>query len=460
MGVDSKHKLYKKYEFDWQTLRDLVAGSRIVKERGTKYLPMPGGMGSNEYDQYKHRTVLYGATGRTLQGLLGAVFRKELTYENYKDEEHLNDATLKGESLQALGRTIVSELLTLGRLGLLVDTSENAERPWVSVYTAENIVNWRTIRNSKGEEIIILLVLNEDREEIDSDDRYQTKTIERYRVLELVDGVYQYTIHERTDKKDQFKIVDGPTNPKRNGKNMGFIPFTFVNSNSLSPMPSKPPLLDLAEINVSHYVTSADLEHGAHYTALPMAYFAGFNPGTEVKMGSSNVMISDSPDAKAGYLEYTGQGLNSLQDIKADKQRLMAVLGARLLEEQTKSSEAYDSRRLRLSGETGSLSDMVDVASEALTRSLRYMQWWQQQNEDATVQLNNDFLDQQLDPQTIAALFAALQSGDISFDTWFYNLKRGELTPPDVEAQDELDLIATREPTGADGAGNSDQSFT
>jgi len=448
MAVNHKHTRYQYHAPDWFLLRDLVAGSRAVKAAGSKYLPIPGGMDSDEYNAYKNRAVVYGALGRTEQGLRGAIFRKELTHEGYHDEEHLKDVTLQGESLQSVARTVIDEVLEVGRVGVLVDTKENAERPWMALYTAENIVNWRTERDAKGKEIITLLVLREDRDKIDPDDSFKTIRIERYRVLQTVDGFYQYTIWEADDttKKDSFKIVEGPIMPTRNGKKMDFVPFVIINSSGLTLKINKPPLLDLAEVNISHYVTSADLEHGAHYTALPMAYFAGFSTDTKIKMGSSNVMVSDSSDAKAGYLEYTGQGLNSLQEIKQDKQRLMAVLGARLLEEQTKSSEAYDSRRLRLSGETGTLADIVDIASEGLTKALNYMEWWQTKPEKAVVKLNNDFLDQSLDPQTLSALFAALQSGEISFDTWFYNLKRGELIPPDVDAEIELDLIDARPP--------------
>jgi hypothetical protein len=44
-------------------------------------------------------------------------------------------------------------------------------------------------------------------------------------------------------------------------------------------------------------------------------------------------------------------------------------------------------------------------------------------------QLNMDFADVTLDANTISALTAAVTSGLMSFETFYYNLARGELTP-------------------------------
>ena len=56
-------------------MRDAVAGEDVVKARGETYLPRL--TGQEAYRGYVLRALFFGATGRTLQGLLGAVMRKD-----------------------------------------------------------------------------------------------------------------------------------------------------------------------------------------------------------------------------------------------------------------------------------------------------------------------------------------------------------------------------------------------
>ena len=57
------------------------------------------------------------------------------------------------------------------------------------------------------------------------------------------------------------------------------------------------------------------------------------------------------------------------------------------------------------------------------------------------VELNRDFIDARLDPQEQSSLMLMLQSGAISYETYYYNLERGELTRPGITAEEEKALI-------------------
>jgi hypothetical protein len=213
----------------------------------------------------------------------------------------------------------------------------------------------------------------------------------------------------------------------------------------LSAATVKPPLLDLVDVNISHYRTTIDLEHGAHFTALPTAVLAGFGTGKTYRIGSGVAWVSDKPEAKAFFLEYKGAGLSALRDLISDKEKQMAVLGARLLEEQKKQTEAAETHRLRQSGEQASLASVANTVSEAIERCLRWAVYWDGASDTirdgVTFTLNTDFVAQKLDPQTMTALMAARQAGEISQDTFLYNLKQGEILPPDHSIEDEKELL-------------------
>jgi len=57
-------------------------------------------------------------------------------------------------------------------------------------------------------------------------------------------------------------------------------------------------------------------------------------------------------DAKVGYLEFSGQGLGALEKALDHKEKLMAILGSRLLEGQPARPKPPTAVRLRQSAST------------------------------------------------------------------------------------------------------------
>ena len=349
--------------------------------------------------------------------------------------------------------------MSVSRLGILVD-ADGEEVVYAELYKAENVINWRTMR-IEGKEEVVMVVLQEEYSDLESD-QFEVKKAMQIRVLHLTKGLqrteekymYWQQVYRKgiDNNKDTWIEFGDPIIPMRKGAKLERLPFIFVNPNSLTPEVEKPVLLDLVDVNLSHYRTSADLEHGAHYTALPTAWIAGFNPDNTYSIGSGEAWVSEKTDAKAGYLEFTGQGLDSLMALKASKEQLMAVLGARMLEDQKKASEAADTHRIRQSGESGALSVVVGTATQALTQALKLIIWWKGGSEDADVEytLNDDFVDSRMQPDELVAFMKLWQSASISQDTFLFNLQRGEILPPDVTIDDEKELIATEFGTGAD----------
>src|ERR1041385_5380593 len=101
MPVNTPHDLYMEKEAQWTRCRDAYNGTAAVKHRGTAYLPMLGGSNKDEYEAYQKRALWYGATGRTVNGLVGAVTRKDAVIK-VPDAmtSHLDDITLSGVPLQ------------------------------------------------------------------------------------------------------------------------------------------------------------------------------------------------------------------------------------------------------------------------------------------------------------------------------------------------------------------------
>jgi hypothetical protein len=75
-----------------------------------------------------------------------------------------------------------------------------------------------------------------------------------------------------------------------------------------------PPILDLVNLNLAHYLINADYQHGCHFTGLPTPVVSGYEAKENEKLyiGSAVAWVFPNPEAKATYLEFTGQGLGAL----------------------------------------------------------------------------------------------------------------------------------------------------
>jgi hypothetical protein len=462
MPVNSQHRDYKVTLPQWQRCRDTYDGTDAVKARATQYLPLLEGMdsGGAAYFGYLARALFYPAVARTVQGLAGLTFAKPPTVLNVPEpiQADFNDITLTGISLGGFGLLSTIETLITGRVGTLIDMPEvqaAGARPYWVQYIAEQVINWRVTRIN-GQQVLTRVVLFEIVEKPGSD-TFEPKTQHQYRVLELVprsnssDLMYTVTLHIQ-DEKDKDKFNAGTVRiPLRRGQPLTFIPFTFTNARSITPDVEHPPLIDLVDVNLSHFRTSADHEHGAHFTALPTPWISGHKlpeGQSQLAIGSGNAWVLDK-DAQAGMLEFSGAGLKSLSDLKEEKRNLMTSLGARMLETPKNAAEAAQTVRLRHAGEASAMSVLADACSQSITQSMRYHLFWSGMEmpsaERVKVTLNPEIMED-LSADEIRMLVETWQKKGISKQTLYYNLQWGEWTRPGVTFEQEEEEIKKENP--------------
>jgi hypothetical protein len=494
MPVSSFHPLYSEFYPKWERIRDVIAGEDKIKAQGEKYLPKLSGQTDDEFNAYKLRAEFFNATGRTQGGLLGLIFEKDPTVTVPAEcEEWLNDITLTGTTFFGFAKHVTEQIVGPGRFGIYVDFDQDAGRSYFVGYMTEQIINWRTERK-KGKQFVTMVVLKESVESVQAD-QFVAEVKERYRVLLLEDGVFKVRLYEKKQPSELPKQGTEPTKRARTaqkartgnddelmkefakaakkpdevpeegdftiteivpvirGTALKFIPFTFVGVTRNEAEPERPPLEDVATVNLSHYRTSADLEHGRHFTGLPTAWVAGFDTDEELRIGAATAWISKDPTAKAGFLEFTGQGLQALEKAVEQKETRMAVLGARLLEQQKKEAETAETLRLRQAGESSVLASIATTVGEALTAALRFLDYWrtggaelETDPEKISAELNTNFIEVTLTPQAITALVSAWQGKAISHLTLLHNFQKTGILPPEIDPEDEQARIDDEAP--------------
>lgn len=447
-GVSTTHPTYDSLLEQWERCRDCAAGEDAVKAKGVKYLP---GLDSHKakpekYAEYQMRALFYNATGRTIDGLSGAIFQKAPSVEidNEDLRKHIQDITLTDEPLQLFSLNATREYLTTGRIGILVDMSTElatTPRPYWVLYCAENIVNWR-FKNLGGDKELSLVVLKEPTEEPDEKDEFTVKPVIQYRVLRLTDQGYTQQIYIEVDKNGEKEYIPGEILiPTRRGVPLNFIPF------SLPWAINAPPLIDLVSVNLSHYRGVADLKHGLHFTALPTPWVSGQkgDSSAPLSIGSGTAWDLDV-NGKAGMLEFTGAGLSSIRDDIQDMQKQMASLGARLLEEAPHYAETALSVSMRHSSDYATLRMIAQIVEQQISFALKTHSWWLSAQPlvvdmKANVELNKIFFDASLTADELRALLMALQAKTISYETFYERLANSGSTREGVTADEELAAI-------------------
>ena len=478
MPVDSTHPSYDENLPAWLRARDVFAGEDFVKAGGERYLPRLDSQSDDEYNAYKNRASFFNATARTADGLVGLVFRRDPIFKIPETATgvgralaaFVDDANLMGTSLISYAKDVIREVVSVGRAGSLIDWEEDREqRAFAVLYSAEQIVNWRTERVN-GRNVLTLVVLREtakaDKDEFQWDER------EQLRVLRLVtkpatdekqpQSVYRVEVWQRKETKSrrskaEWVQVESRV-PLRLGKPLPLIPFIFHGPRNCQECVDKLPLADIIAVNLDHYRLNADYKHGLHFTALPTAWVSGFDKASILRIGSSTAWVAETPGATAGFLEFTGQGLTTFERAMDRDERLMAVLGSRMLEPQKRGVETAEAIELRQSGENSVLSAISISVSASLTQMLRWAYWWNSTEDfpgaiDSTLvqaQLNTDFSPRGLASDELTAIVRAWQSGAISKESMFELFRRGEVLPTSRTNEEEQQLIlknaTSREP--------------
>lgn len=447
MSVKTTHPDYDAMKPVWQECHDAAKGERAIHEKKETYLPLLDEESKDAYSRRLKMTPFFGATGRTVDGMLGMLYRKPpLKVLPKIVEDGADNIDLAGTSLYKLGADLAEEYIEVFRAGLLVDfpnageglTGADAQRlnlrPKIVMYDALSIINWRhaTINNRK---MLSLVVLTEE-EDLEGEDEFEIKKETRYRVLDLLDGGYRQRLF-RVNDKGEDEQMGGDIFPRMAGKPLTEIPFFMSDIR-------EPYLADLARMNLHHYKQSSSYERGCFFSGLPTMFVYGHTvdpgvPGDTIYIGGSIANSLSNPSARAEYVE-VNSNFEALRNNLNDKVNMMAVLGARMLESQKAGVEAAETIARRQNGEESILSAIAQEVSALLEKALTVYAEWSGASGEIVYQLNRDIFPASLTGAEALQYAQLMQSGSVSQHTLHELLVKGEITNKTFE--DEQALIS------------------
>ena len=467
MGVEFIHPDYKHNEEDWQKVLDATSGQKAVKEKGEKYLHRPLKCSDEKFKLMLKLAVYTNIVGYTADSLVGAAFRKPAKHNllDIPDLEYLvTDSDGNGLSLTQLPQPVLKNVLMVGREGLLVDfpaidgpyskadQRRNHYRASIKRYTTQSITYWQT-RTVGGKQKLSKVTLVEYIQQ--NTDEFAFETVKQYRVLALDEaGFYIQKIY---DANNRLVSINENIRTAR-GERLTYIPFIFVGSNNNDVSVDKPPLLDLAELNLAMYNNAAEVEAMAYYCGHP---FLTYYPGKATSEAHAKAMSDQSIEMGASKAHQLGENYqvdfnqmtphNLPHDLAKDKLHQMIQTGAKLITENGVVKTATQ-QHAENSATTAVLSMCVNNTSDAIKQAITYcadFNGLDTENLDIEYEINTDFFDKELDPQVISAQIILMDNGIVSRKDIVEYLKKASMISQSRTLEDiDEDIMKDRDSSG------------
>lgn len=454
--ITKTHALYGKSEKKWARINACLLGEDTIKDGGEKYLPFP--IHTETLDRTKepfkkeYAVYLEGAhyTNYTLQSsedLVSAVFRTDMIVSKLPDK-------LKYLDLETLARDVVKDVSSFGRVGVFVDypTTEDPTQEqdtenfaYMEIYNTLDVLNWKVVRRG-GIKTLSRVVLRE----IWYNDMDEAK--HRYRELILDRGVFKVRVYE-DENLTEFKEFT----PQASGSTLDHIPFYFIGAISNTTEPDEPPIIGIANSNLKHYQTWAELNHVQTYMGHPMLAITGAPNGFTKKakeegvtftVGARQALVMEGEAASASVLQAADAGGIHFKTL-AELKQSMIDQGANLKSgDQKNVAEAENTLKIRHSSETSVLASIAKNVEAGLEAAMEDIGLYMNTTlpDDFGIELNKEYMDPAPDSTLVGALNTAVTSGNYRKQDFMVYLQQVGLVSEDEDIETVISELGETDP--------------
>ena len=427
-AVNDPNSAWANMEPHWILIEDLMGGTYEMRRKHRRYLPQEPREQDESYDNRLARSVCPPYYQRLERMLAGMLTRKPVRLEEVSDtvREQLFDVDLQGNDLNIWTYELGRKMVRYGHAGVLVDAPAAGEsgRPYWVTYTPRDILGWRTEMSNGAQKLTQLRLMERI---VVPDGEYGEKQVEQIRVL--TPGAFE--LHQRGDNAS-WKVVDEGTT------SLDEIPFSVAYSNRVGLMESRPPMEDIAELNLKTYQIQSDLDNMLHISGVPMLAFYGFPTAAEEVSAGPGEAIAFPEGGRAEYIEPAGKSYDSqfkrLEQLAAqiNELGLSAVLGQKL------SAETAEAKRIDRSQGDSTMMVIAQQVQDTIDNSLRFHAEYLNIPQVGNCYVNRDFVGARLEPADQLALLQTYTAGVISQKTLLEQLANGEVLGDDFEVEEEL----------------------
>jgi hypothetical protein len=434
----------------WDKCHALMEGTDAMRDMREAYLPKWPSETDETYERRLAGSTLFPAFSRTVKTLAAKPFSKPVIIDEATPEDikmWLQDADLQGRNIDTVAAEQMALLLQFGFVGILAEyqrrpasvvtkADEKAAglRPYSVTINPRSILGWKT-KTDGGKTVLTQLRILECVEEDDGE--YGTKDVEQVRLF--APGVWE--IHRKDARGKWFKAEEGVTS-------LDYIPFVAIYAERKSFMVSKPPLLELANLNIKHWQSESDQFNLLHVARVPILVATGVDQTFSLVVGSS-AAVKLPLNATLTYTEHTGAALDagakSLEVLKEE----MRQSGAELLVLKpgpVTATEVASDNAIGMCALQEISAGLEDGWDQVLQMFSDYSANELTKADGGHVQFFSDFGAATLAEASASLLIGMANAGKLSNKTLIEELKRRGILSAEVEYEDEVEQMATEGP--------------
>ena len=442
--------------------RDVYGGTLSMRAKAAEYLPKFPKETEKGYRGRVSTAVLYNAFKRTVKGLVGMVFRKDLTLGDDVPaavKAHAENIDLEGRNLSVFAKDLLGDEMVDGHACIFVDMQRAPEggfptladerraglRPYWIPIRKQEILRFETV-NVGGKRVLRMFAYRTVT--IERDGQYAQKAVERVRIYELAGagaGEPENPVAFEVWRRDEKRGEQDQWQKESFGRLKGIkrIPLSIAYADRSGFLESDPPLLDLAHENVLHFQLRSDRHNTLHIAGVPIPVFTGIDPEKPVAVGADTGIVLPL-NGTATYLEPAGNALAASRDELRDIEARMAALGLAMLERDTRQAETAEAKRLDKAEQDSALATAARGLKDALEMALSFhAEWLKDPKGGGSVGINTDFEQLSIDAALAKELREMVAAGLLSLETLLRTFERAEVFGDDFDVEEELDRIAS-----------------
>lgn len=406
----------------WAKIDALLGGTETMRAAGSEYLPRHPEEGNAAWRERLSVCTLLNMVDMTLTSLVSRPFGTAVKVGEDVPEPLqalTDDVDMQGTSLDRFARNWFKDGVAKGFSAVLVefprikekpngaprtkaDDLEENLRPYFVHIRPENIIS-ASASYVDGREVIEEVRI---REEVIKKQGYAETVVEQIRVITPGEGRV-FEKKRTTQGKIQWVLVEEYT------YDLDFIPIVIFYADRQGFMLSKPPLTDLADLNIRHWQSTSDQIAILTVARFPMLAVSGSIDSDTVVVGPNNLLSVTDSAGRFYYVEHTGKAITAGRQDLLDLEEVMAEYGATFLKKRpggaTATARALDSAEV-----TSALQDMALCFEDALNLAMFYMGKWMGIPDTGTFKVKTDFSLTDNDQQALDNLTEARKNGDLS----------------------------------------------
>ena len=438
----------------WEIMKAVTNGTEYLRDNSEAFLPLEPREDYTAYLSRVNRAVFSPYTQRLIRAATGLIMRKPITLlgDSYWTDVFAKDVDGCGSDLDEYARRVLICSLTYGQSHILVDypaptgalslaeeRAQNRRPYWIEI-DPTNIYGWRLDREVNYGSMIQVRIAEKA---VVPSGEFGEQVFDQVRVIEPG----KYSIYRKVSpKKDLINLqdttyagnFDGPENEKdyelvdSGAFSLGEVPLVSIYSGKTDTLTSKPPLLDIAYLNLAYFQRQADLIHSLHVASQPLLVMEGWDDQTKDMSISVNYAMATQPGNKIYYVEPAASAFEAQAAEIQELQLQMATLGISTLSQQKFVAESADARRLDRV-DTNSMLSMVSLELEQKLQKVFNLSASYLGIEPPEVKMSRDFDIERLIGQDITALTSLFDQKVKDREEFRDILVQGEVLPDATE---------------------------